>query len=178
MAGLFDLVIAKTGAVKPEGSEERWYCRLSPADNGGAELYRIEHETTHAVHVVRAQGARCRTLPEACETLANALEFPGYYGRNTDAFNECLFDLLDLSVGGLGSMFGTAGRPANSLVLMIDTAEQFLRDETPEKSRSTLLSTLSRAANDDPAEKQASFLVAFIGETLPPSLAPASGCVR
>lgn len=150
-------------------SEGDWYCQLSAADEGGAELYRLEHETDLGVHVVRAQGVRCRTLPEACETLANALEFPGYYGRNLDAFNECMVDLLDLSVGGLGSMFGIAGRPVDSLVLMIDRADQFMVDESVDRA-SMLFDILARAAREKQAEKQAEFFVAFIGESLPRGL--------
>lgn len=171
MTGLLDLVRSTMASAEPERHEGSWYCQLLPADKGGEELYTIEHESTQGVHVVRAQGARCRTVPEACETLANALEFPGYYGRNLDAFNECLFDLLDLSDGGLGSMFGTAGRPVRSLIVMIDTAEQFLQDETVETSRRTLISSLATAANENMVENQADFLVVFVSERLPAALA-------
>ena len=81
-------------------------------------------------HRVIVQGRRCTTTPDLLRTLGDALEFPGYYGMNWDALNECMIDLLTVTDGRLGSYFGDrVGRKALSLVLTIDGAEHLLEKE-------------------------------------------------
>jgi len=83
-------------------------------------------------HFVILQGRRCRTWPALLDQWGAALEFPHYYGRNRDAFNECLGDLLEIDVAGLGHAFGDrAGRPAGLLVVHLMDAPQMLADEDP-----------------------------------------------
>lgn len=68
-------------------------------------------------YTVEVDGRRCSTLAETLETLASALEFPAYYGHNSDAFIECLSDLLVVGPeGGLGSQFGDRRGVASSAV--------------------------------------------------------------
>ncbi|MFD4180215.1 barstar family protein [Rhodococcus sp. NPDC058481] len=80
-------------------------------------------------HAVTIQGKRCQSLPEFCNAWGDALEFPHYYGRNIDAFNECFRDLLDISDGGLGSQFcDRPGRPVERLVICVANADLVLRE--------------------------------------------------
>ncbi|CAG7597326.1 barstar family protein [Rhodococcus opacus] len=81
-------------------------------------------------HFVTIQGRRCKTLDEFVRTWGDALEFPGYYGRNIDAFNECLMDLLNVEEGGLGSQFrDRVGRPVSRLVINVADADLVLSQE-------------------------------------------------
>ena len=45
------------------------------------------------MRVVRLDGLHIRTKRELLNALANALEFPDYFGRNWDALDECLGDI-------------------------------------------------------------------------------------
>src|SRR5919107_209369 len=93
-------------------------------------------------HRVIVQGIRCTTTPDLLRTLGDALEFPGYYGMNWDALNECMMDLLTLADGRLGSYFrDRVGRRALSLVLTIDGAEHLLEKE-PRSQLNTLFDVI------------------------------------
>lgn len=82
-------------------------------------------------HFVIVQGRRCRTWPALLDHWAAALEFPRYYGRNRDAFDECLGDLLEID-GGLGHAFGDrTGRAVEVLAVHVAEADQLLADEEP-----------------------------------------------
>ncbi|TQM15121.1 barstar (barnase inhibitor) [Pseudonocardia kunmingensis] len=52
---------------------------------------------------------------------------------NWDALDECLYELLVLSDGGLGSYYGERmGRRARSLVVTVADAEHLLANEPPQ----------------------------------------------
>jgi RNAse (barnase) inhibitor barstar len=76
-------------------------------------------------------GKRVENREDFLTAVALALEFPGYYGRNWDAFEECIRDLEWL--------------PARGYVLVLDEYERFAQRD-PE-SWNIALAILKEAAN-------------------------------
>ncbi|WP_158516431.1 barstar family protein [Kitasatospora sp. MBT66] len=68
------------------------------------------------------RGANCRTRAALFAEWARALSFPGYFGHNWDAFEECLNDAL-LPPG--------AGPAATRLLVLVTDADALLADEPP-----------------------------------------------
>ncbi|MBF4636295.1 barstar family protein [Agreia pratensis] len=68
------------------------------------------------------RGGKMRTVQQAMDEFAAALQFPWYYGDNLDAFWECLRDLYWL-------------RPFSRIVLVIFDAPLFLAKEAPHRTR-------------------------------------------
>ncbi|WP_328956578.1 barstar family protein [Kitasatospora purpeofusca] len=81
---------------------------------------------TDRLRLVR--GANCRTRAALFAEWARALSFPGYFGHNWDAFEECLNDaLLPPGTGSTGS-----GEPAATrLLVLVADADALLADEPP-----------------------------------------------
>ncbi|WP_406113525.1 barstar family protein [Kitasatospora purpeofusca] len=75
---------------------------------------------TDRLRLVR--GANCRTRAALFTEWAWALSFPGYFGHNWDAFEECLNDAL-LPPG--------TGSAATGLLLLVADADALLADEPP-----------------------------------------------
>ena len=97
-------------------------------------------------------GELCRSDLWFFDEAALALDFPPYFGRNWDAFDECFGDLLDVTGGGMGHAFGgRAGRPERALHITIHRAEHLLDECRPEALR-VLLEILREdlAADDRP----------------------------
>ncbi|MFJ4097420.1 barstar family protein [Kitasatospora sp. NPDC089913] len=82
------------------------------------------------------RGANCRTAAALFAEWARALPFPGYFGHNWDAFEECLNDAL--RPPGAGSAV------PRLLVLVVD-ADAVLADEPPDRL-ALLLEILDAAA--------------------------------
>lgn len=83
-----------------------------------------------AVRIVR--GSRCRGKSALLNEWGAALQFPYYYGRNWDAFEECLGDLSWL--------------PASRCVFFIDDFDQVLRGKDGEfQTLMDILRSASRA---------------------------------
>lgn len=102
------------------------------------------------LHRVLVQGRRCRDVPDALRSLGDALELPGYYGQNYDALDECLRELLIIENGYLGSRLGDrVGRPCTGMLMVVDFAEDFLGNESPE-NRDNLMRVLRRGAKPLP----------------------------
>ncbi|MEK2494121.1 barstar family protein [Kitasatospora purpeofusca] len=74
------------------------------------------------------RGANCRTRAALFAEWARALSFPGYFGHNWDAFEECLNDAL-LPPGAVAA--GAAGATAPRLLVLVTDADALLADEPP-----------------------------------------------
>jgi RNAse (barnase) inhibitor barstar len=77
-------------------------------------------------------GSQCRTKPGLLSEFARVLEFPSYFGRNWDAFEDCLTDLEWL--------------PAAGYLLIIANAEQLLRGHREDYK--TFLSIIRHAGTE------------------------------
>lgn len=97
---------------------------LDAADAGGP----LVHETSEplpevpadlapAAGVRRLSGTRMADLASLYDEASAALQFPGYFGRNLDAFDECLRD-LDLPEA-----------PGGAVILVVTDAAAMLGDE-------------------------------------------------
>nr|BEK66191.1 hypothetical protein KPHV_34180 [Kitasatospora purpeofusca] len=71
------------------------------------------------------RGANCRTRAALFAEWARALSFPGYFGHNWDAFEECLNDAL-LPPGA-----AAAGAADTRLLVLVADADALLADEPP-----------------------------------------------
>jgi len=105
----------------------------------------------HAVHIVPVKLAAARDKNAFLNAAAKALAFPGYFGRNWDAFYDCLLELKQ----GQGTL------------LVLREASGFARSEPEEFTAAS--ATLQDAA-DYWKEKGQPFLVIIELET--PGLAP------
>lgn len=56
----------------------------------------VVHQSNSAVGhaAVALDGARMTTTPTVFGEFSTAFQFPGYFGQNWDAFNECIGDFL------------------------------------------------------------------------------------
>jgi hypothetical protein len=73
----------------------------------------------HGYHIVRLDAGEWATEATMHHALAEALDFPDYYGKNLDALNDCLGDVASLAYG---SREGATG-----LVLALDRFDRFMR---------------------------------------------------
>ncbi|MGW6915846.1 barstar family protein [Kitasatospora sp. NPDC054939] len=80
-------------------------------------------------------GGRCRTRAALFDEWARVLGFPDYFGRNWDAFEECLADTLRPPGGG----------ETGPLLVLVSAAEGLLADEPPAQL-ATLLAVLDAVA--------------------------------
>jgi hypothetical protein len=79
-------------------------------------------------HAVRVNAAGLTTPEQLFGVLADGLDFPGYFGHNWDALDECFTDYFQLVDGGLGSAFGgRAGIDADAVRLDVAHAGALLR---------------------------------------------------
>ncbi|MFD9065365.1 barstar family protein [Kitasatospora purpeofusca] len=86
------------------------------------------------------RGANCRTRAALFAEWARALSFPGYFGHNWDAFEECLNDAL-LPPGA-----AAAGAADTRLLVLVTDADALLADEPPAQL-ALLLDILDAAAD-------------------------------
>lgn len=120
--------------VGPDTAAEELIGKLRKQDvEGGAAVYLV-------------RGKHCATKDQLFEEWSQVLAFPGCFGSNWDAFDECMDEMLVLNDGGLGSLWdGRAGEQAEVMFVLVSDAMQLLRHEPVEQLR-VLLSTLERAA--------------------------------
>jgi hypothetical protein len=83
--------------------------------------------------VRRVDGRRGRTKGTLLDECARALEFPAHFGRNWDAFEDCLNDLSWLEADGY--------------VIVVTSAHAVLAREEPEEYE-TLISILETAGRE------------------------------
>jgi hypothetical protein len=85
------------------------------AENGPVSLFwrhslfdeTVRWLATHGYQVVRMDAASWPTEAEFHRAIASALGFPGYYGSNLNAFNDCLGDVAGYRYGSLRDAAGT-----------------------------------------------------------------------
>jgi hypothetical protein len=108
-----------------------WLRRAEPSPEIDEALMTTMERHGSYFHHVLVQGKRCTTSADLLRTLGDALEFPGYYGVNWGALHECLYELLIVSDGRLGSYYGERlGRRARALVIRVADAERVLEKES------------------------------------------------
>ena len=73
----------------------------------------------HHYAVIVLDASRWATQDDFHEDISTALDFPGYYGRNLDAFNDCM---RDVTAGDYGTPEGATG-----IVLALTHYDQFTR---------------------------------------------------
>jgi len=66
------------------------------------------------IAVVTIDGSRIRDKDTFLDEFARELKFPDYFGKNWDAFEECLQDLAWLQAGGLLLIYRDSGFFRNS----------------------------------------------------------------
>ncbi|GIG62377.1 hypothetical protein Lfu02_67490 [Longispora fulva] len=84
-------------------------------DSAVAKLERLDYK------VVRLAAGSWRDGSDMHAALANALDFPGYYGRTLDALNDVLWDVAGYAYGSDPTTTGT--------VLALDGFERFAAGE-------------------------------------------------
>lgn len=93
-------------------------------------------------------GTGCRTTAELFSEWARGLDFPAYFGRNWDAFHDCLSEkalwFVDLD----------GPPPAHSLTILVKDASHLLAD-APDRDLTVLLQTVSDAATVTEADEDA-----------------------
>ena len=75
--------------------------------------------------VAELDGSKCQSLPAFYKNVATALHFPDYFGKNLDAFEECLADLSWLA-------------DAKAIALVIQKSDLFLKKTTAAKRADVL----------------------------------------
>jgi len=79
-------------------------------------------------HVIRLNVAGVTTPEKLFAVLAEGLDFPGYFGHNWAALDECFADYFQLIDGGLGSAFGgRAGIDADTVRIEVAHAGALFR---------------------------------------------------
>ncbi|RZS38981.1 barstar (barnase inhibitor) [Herbihabitans rhizosphaerae] len=85
--------------------------------------------TDHGYRIVTVHAGTWHTDADAHQDLAAALDFPDYYGRNLDAFNDCM---RDVTAGRYGADLGMTG-----FVLVLRGYDRFVARE-PETAHALL----------------------------------------
>lgn len=83
--------------------------------------------------VCQLRGKQMQQIDDLLEEFRAGLNFPSYFGRNLDAFDECISDLDWLD-------------PGRGYVIVIDNAQLILRHETSSRF-AWLVSSLTAAAD-------------------------------
>ena len=100
----------------------------------------------HPQRLAIADGAACRTVAAMMEHLQTILKFPGYFGHNWSALEDCLVDYL-------------WGDGVPDKVLVIRRAALFLGDE-PEETVDLFLQVVHRAGQSTgPGGRRSGFRV-------------------
>ncbi|MDO0933901.1 barstar family protein [Streptomyces sp. DG2A-72] len=77
------------------------------------------------------RGGRCRTLIDLFAVWSEALGFPDYFGHNWDAFEECLFSVVE----------------SGPVTVVVHDADQLLADEDP-RQLSTFLAIVDAVGKE------------------------------
>lgn len=91
----------------------------------------------HSYKVTYLDAALWRSSGDMHRDIADALDFPAYYGRNLDALDDCLNDVATQSYGWTAADAG--------LVIVIDGYDQFAKRDA--KTAHLLLDIYARRAS-------------------------------
>jgi RNAse (barnase) inhibitor barstar len=92
----------------------------------GAQMASLAASRDNGGAIVRTlDGNKMLTLDGLFDEFGEVFEFPGYFGRNLDAFNDCITDLEWLN-------------PKELILTIITDASMFLQSEEPDRLRSVL----------------------------------------
>lgn len=102
----------------------------SDLDNYVVRLHSVAGPNT-VIRVVR--GRRMQSKEHLLDEFAAALQFPLYFGRNWDAFEECMADLQWLPAKTYVLVISDAGsllkmEPANSIVVLFEILDRVSRE--------------------------------------------------
>ncbi len=114
-------------------SDSPWAVMLRSGPTG-LWLLRYTAEDVDGLETRIVDATRCATSSELFDEWAAALEFPDYFGRNWDAFDECVTNLAWL--------------PGNACGVLVMHAELLLERDTGRLP--TLLEALRSAALESP----------------------------
>jgi hypothetical protein len=110
----FDLDAEENEAVDYRLMAEGFVTKFWDSNLLGEKLQWLIH---HGYHVVEVDTGPCETTVSMLDALAEALHFPGYFGRNLDALNDCLRHVAA----------GCHGAPSSTgLVLVLHHYETFV----------------------------------------------------
>jgi RNAse (barnase) inhibitor barstar len=97
--------------------------------------------SSHSYQVTRLDASHWTTEEDLHQDIATALNFPDYYGRNLDALNDCMRDVVDHDYGwspqstGLALVFTNY----NAFATHCPNAAQIVLDIMADQSRSAAL---------------------------------------
>lgn len=111
--------------------QARFWPHLFEADQVTLEAD-LEEWARSGLVVRTVAGHRMRTLSGVFDEFSLALQFPGYFGRNKDAFDECIAELEDLP-------------PGNGYVVVVTQPDEVLSSAEPADFR-WLVQSLESAA--------------------------------
>ena len=129
------------------GSGSPWAVMLRSGPTG-LWLLRYTAEDVEALAVRIVDATRCATSPELFDEWAAALEFPDHFGRNWDAFEECVADLEWLPRNACGVLVMHADSLLERETGRLPTLLAALRSAALEAER-TLRIVFQAAASDD-----------------------------
>lgn len=112
------------------------------------DIFLRQAPTTNEYKIRVIRGKNCDSTSELFHEFSSALQFPYYFGKNWDAFDECISDLDWLK--------------CNIFILFITGIELLLKNEDP-KEFDTFLSIINSTIHG--WQEKGSFKVVFQAET-------------
>ena len=101
-------------------------------------------------------GAKCKDLRSTIAQIASAFQFPDYYGKNLDAFDECINDLEWLTESNYAIVIENS-----NLLMAKDTQDNKLYLINMLDEVSNEWSGVSNYKNDDIFRRKADFKVIY-----------------
>jgi len=101
--------------------------------------------------VRRVDGRDARTLPALYRTMATTWDFPAHFGRNKDAFDDCMGDLPDTRRGYLTEITSPGAlldRAPGELAWFVDSMAFYAGEYAPDRQFGVLLVATADQAAD------------------------------
>lgn len=113
--------------------EHRFHAMVATASDLDNHVLRLQSATGPSTVVRMVRGRRMQSKELLLDEFAAALQFPLYFGRNWDAFEECMADLQWLPAKAYVLIISDAGsllkmEPANSVVVLFEILERASRE--------------------------------------------------